>query len=142
MKILVAVDGSKPSLEAVGWLVGHAGGAKVPPTVELLTVHQPVSKLARVAMRIKPDELAHWYQEQGEANLAAAKKKLHRAGISFRSHVLIGPVAETLVRHAARTKCELIVIGSSGMGAAGSLLAASVASKLLHLARIPVLLAR
>lgn len=142
MKILVAVDGSKTSLEAVEWLVSHAGMSNEPPTVELVTVHQPVSRLARVAMHIKPDELAHWYQKQGEANLAAAKRKLHRAGLSLRSHVLIGPVAETLVRHAARTKCELIVIGTSGMGAAGSLFAASVASKVLHLAKIPVLLAR
>ena len=37
---------------------------------------------------------------------------------------------------------DLIVLGASGMGAAGSLLAASVAAKVLHLARIPVVLAR
>jgi len=142
MKVLVAVDGSKASLEAVDWLVGHARAAKEPPVVGLVTVHQPVLKLARAVMRVKPEELEHWYQKQGEANLAAARKKLRRAGIAFRSLILIGPIAETLVRHAARAKCELILIGSSGMGAAGSLLAASVASKVLHLTKIPVLLAR
>jgi len=142
MKILVAVDGSQTSLEAVEWLVRHVGNLREPPTVELVTVHQPVSALARAAMRIKPAELAQWYHEQGEANLAKARKKLERAGLRLRAHVLVGPVAETLVRHAAQAKCGLIVVGSRGMGAAGSLLAASVASKVLHLAKIPVLLAR
>jgi nucleotide-binding universal stress UspA family protein len=56
--------------------------------------------------------------------------------------VLVGPVAETLVRHAGKTRCDLILIGTSGMGAAGNLLAASVASKVLDLATLPVLLAR
>lgn len=142
MKILVAVDGSQTSLEAVEWLVRHVGNLREPPSVELVTVHQPVSALARAAMRIKPAELEQWYREQGEANLASARKKLERTGLRLRSQVLVGPVAETLVRHAARTKCGLIVVGSRGMGAAGSLLAASVASKVLHLAKIPVLLAR
>lgn len=142
MKILVAVDGSKPSLEAVDWLVAHAGWYRKPPAVELVTVHHPVSSLTRTALRIKQGEMTRWYREQGEANLAQAKKKLHKAKLHFRSHVLIGPAAQTLVRHAAKSKCDLIVIGSSGMGAAGNLLAASVAAKVLDLATLPVLVAR
>lgn len=142
MKILVAVDGSKPALEAVDWLVAHADWYRRPPAVELVTVHHPVSNLTRTALRIKKGEMTRWYREQGEANLAQAKKKLHRAKLHFRSHVLIGPAAHTLVRHAAKSKCDLIVLGASGMGAAGNLLAASVAAKVLDLATIPVLVAR
>jgi nucleotide-binding universal stress UspA family protein len=142
MKILVAVDGSKPALEAVDWLVAHADWYRMPPAVELVTVHHPVSNLTRTALRIKKGEMTRWYREQGEANLAQAKKKLQRARLHFRSHVLIGPAAQTIVRHAAKSKCDLIVLGSSGMGAAGSLLTASVAAKVLDLATIPVLVAR
>jgi len=142
MKILVAVDGSKTSLEAVDWLVAHADWYRKPPAVELITVHHPVSNLTRSALRIKKAELTRWYREQGEANLAKAKRKLHKAKLHFRSHVLVGPAAETIVRHAAKSKCDLIVLGSSGMGAAGSLLAASVAAKVLDLATLPVLIAR
>ena len=142
MKILVAVDGSKTALGAVDWLVAHAHWYREPPRVELITVHQPVSALARTALRIKKDELARWYREQGEANLAKSKKRLHKARLHFRSRVLVGPVAETIVRHAGKSGCDLIVIGTSGMGATGNLLAASVASKVLDLATLPVLLAR
>ena len=142
MKILVAVDGSKTSLEAVHWLVAHADWYREPPVVELITVHHSISSLTRGALRIRKDELERWYREQGEANLAAAKKKLQRAKLHFRSHVLVGPVAETIVGHAAKARCHLIVIGTSGMGAAGNLFASSVASKVLDLSKLPVLLAR
>jgi nucleotide-binding universal stress UspA family protein len=142
MKILVAVDGSKPSLEAVDWLVAHARQFREPPAVQLLTVHQPIPKLARFGLRMKKAEIAKWYRGQGEANLKQARSKLQRARLRYDAQIHVGPVAETIVRHAKRTKCDLIVIGTSGMGAAGNLLAASVASKVLDLATLPVLLAR
>jgi nucleotide-binding universal stress UspA family protein len=142
MKILVAVDGSMTSLEAVDWLVRHAKALRERPAIELLTVHEPISKLVRAGLRIRRAEVARWYRDQGAANLHKAKLKLRRAGLRWREQIHVGPVARSIVRHAARTKCELIVLGASGMGAAGSLLAASVAAKVLHLAKIPVLLAR
>jgi len=142
MKILVAVDGSKTSLEAVDWLVGHARALRERPAIELLTVHEPISKLARLGLRMKRAEVARWYREQGEANLKKAKLKLRHAGLTWREQIHVGSPARSIVRHAARTKCDLIVLGASGMGAAGSLLAASVAAKVLHLAKVPVLLAR
>ena len=40
MKILLAVDGSKYSLDAVDSLIEHAGWYREKPQVELLTVHQ------------------------------------------------------------------------------------------------------
>ena len=142
MKILVAVDGSKPSLDAVDWLIAHVQQFREPPTVQLLTVHEPIPRLARLGLRMKKAEIAKWYRGQGAANLKQAERKLQRARLEYHAQVHVGPVAETIVRHARRTKCDLIVIGTSGMGAAGNLLAASVAAKVLHLAKGPVLLAR
>jgi nucleotide-binding universal stress UspA family protein len=142
MKILLAVDGSKASLDAVDWLAAHAKGQRNPPAVELVTVHAPIGNLVRAGLGIAPGELKRWYAEQGAANLEQAKKRLHRAGLRYRSQVLVGPVAETIVKHAREAKCGLIVIGASGMGAAGSLFGASVASKVLQRSTLPVLVAR
>lgn len=142
MKILVAVDGSKTSLDAVRWVIANAKQFREPPAVELLTVHEPIPRLARFGLRISKAEVGKWYRAQGEANLKRAKQLLERAKLHFRSYIHVGEVAETIVRHAQRMKCDLIVLGSSGMGAAGNLLAASVATKVLHLAKRPVLLAR
>jgi len=42
MKILLAVDGSKASLDAVDCLIEHADWYSAAPEVELVTVHLPV----------------------------------------------------------------------------------------------------
>jgi len=45
MKILLAVDGSKNSLDAVQWLIDHVDWYRELPQVELVTVHLPVPQL-------------------------------------------------------------------------------------------------
>jgi nucleotide-binding universal stress UspA family protein len=48
MKILVAVDGSKPSLKAVQLLIDHCDWYRQPPEVELLAVHLPVPQVGHL----------------------------------------------------------------------------------------------
>jgi nucleotide-binding universal stress UspA family protein len=48
MKILVAVDGSKPSLKAVQLLVDHCDWYREAPEVELLAVHLPVPRVGHL----------------------------------------------------------------------------------------------
>jgi nucleotide-binding universal stress UspA family protein len=142
MKILLAVDGSKPSLEAARLLVEHADWYREQPEVELVTVHLPVPKLGNMGAAVGKAQIARYYQEEGEANLAAAKKLLERSGLSYRAYVLIGPIAQTIARHAKATRCDLICIGTHGRTAIADALIGSTASKLLHLSEVPVLLAK
>ena len=44
--------------------------------------------------------------------LAAARKKLDAAGVRYQAHVLVGPVAEAIVKHANDKRCDLIYIGT------------------------------
>ena len=138
MKILVAVDGSKPSLKAVQILIDHCDWYRQPPEVELLAVHLPVPQVGR----LNKAQLERYYQEEGEGMLRAAKKKLDAAGIPYQARVLVGPVAETLVKHATDKRCELIYIGTRGMSALGKALVGSTATKVLHISDIPVLLVK
>jgi nucleotide-binding universal stress UspA family protein len=138
MKILVAVDGSKPSLKAVQLLLDHADWYRSPPEVELVTVHLPVPKVAR----LPKDQLEEYYAEEGEGKLAAARKKLDAAGIPYQARVLVGPVAETIVKHAKDKRCDIIYIGTRGMSALGAALVGSTATKVLHIADTPVLLVK
>jgi nucleotide-binding universal stress UspA family protein len=138
MKILVAVDGSKPSLKAVQLLVDHCDWYRSPPDVELLAVHLPVPKVANV----NKAQLERYYQEEGAAMLAPAKKRMDAAGIAYRASVLVGPVAETLVKHAKDKRCDLIYIGTRGMSEIGKALVGSTATKVLHISEIPVLLVK
>ncbi len=138
MKILVAVDGSKPSLKVVQLLIDHSDWYRDAPQVELVTVHLPVPKVAR----FNKSQLDRYYAEEGEAMLAPAKKKLDAAGIRYAPHVLVGPVAEAIVKHAKDKRCDLIYIGTRGMSAIGKALVGSTATKVLHIADTPVLLVK
>jgi nucleotide-binding universal stress UspA family protein len=142
MKILLAVDGSKSSLDAVDCLIEHADWYREKPKVELLTVHLPVPKLPRMGLVVGKNQLKQYYEDEGTAAQAMARKKLELSGIEYRASILVGPVAETIVQHAGKTRCDLILIGSHGRTAAGNLLLGSIATKVLHLSNTPVLLVR
>lgn len=142
MKILLAVDGSKHSLRAVGSLIEHADWYRHKPVVELVTVHAPVPKLPGMGLVVGKNQIQRYYEEEGAAALAAAKKKLAAAGIEYKANILIGPVAETIVRHASKTRCDQIFIGTHGRTETSNMLLGSTATKVLHLSRIPVLLVR
>jgi nucleotide-binding universal stress UspA family protein len=138
MKILIAVDGSKPSLKALQLLIDHSDWYRGPPEVELITVHLPVPAVGRVPK----SQLERYYVEEGEAKLAPAKKKLGAAGLPYKAHVLVGAVAESIVKHAKDKRCDLIYIGTRGMGELKSALIGSTATKVLHLSTTPVLLVK
>lgn len=142
MHILLAVDGSRHSLAAVNGLIRHVGWFAKPPTVHLTHVRLPVPKIGSVAKGPSKTALANYYREEGEQALAKAQKLLDKAGIPWDAAILVGPVAETLCRHAANERCVLICMGTRGLGSVGSLLMGSVATKVLHNATVPVLLVK
>ncbi len=126
MKILLAVDGSRASLDAVDCVIGHADWYSSPPDVELVTVHLPVPKLPGIGSVVGRAGVQRYYAEEGDERLAAAKKKLAAAGIKYQARVLVGQVAETLVKHARDKRCDMICIGTRGMtGAAAALMVAA-----------------
>lgn len=142
MKILLAVDGSKSSLKAVDHLVGHAGWYRESPSVVLLTVRLPVPKLPHISKVISKAQIEKFYQEDGEAALAMARKKLDLAKIPYEARILVGPVAETLTKHARSSGCDLIYIGTRGLTELGGLLLGSTATRVLHISTLPVLLVK
>ena len=142
MKILLAVDGSKSSLDAVQSLVAHADWYREKPQVHLVTVHLPVPKLPGMGAAVGKGQIDKYYQQEGDARLAAAKRKLDAAGIGYEARVLVGPIAESIVKHAGAKRCDLIYIGTRGMSELGNALLGSTATKVLHISDIPVLLVK
>ena len=138
MKILVPVDGSKPSMKAVQLVVEHCDWYREQPEIELLAVHLPVPKVAHT----NKAQLERYYEEEGGGMLAPARKKLQASGIAHQTRILVGPVAETIVQHAKAKGFDMIYIGTRGMGALGQALLGSTATKVVHIAETPVLLVR
>ena len=142
MKILLAVDGSKHTTRTLARLIEHADWFREKPQVELVTVHLPVPKLPGLGSMVGRTGVTRYYQEEGEARLAEAKKKLAAARISYRPHILVGDPAAAIVQHAGDARCDIIYIGSHGMSDLGKAVLGSTASKVLHSATIPILLVR
>ena len=140
MKILVAVDGSKASLDALENVIDHADQYREQPTIELVTVHRPVPKLRGMGAAVGKSQLDRYYQEEGAETLADAKKLLDRAGIAYEAQVLVGEPADKIVEHCQKMKCDLIAVGAKGRSAIGKMLLGSTATKVLQLSDTPVLL--
>ena len=74
--------------------------------------------------------------------LATSMKKLDAAGVAYVHHIAVGEAAEVIVQFAEEKHCDEILMGTRGLGGAVSLLLGSVATKVIHLAKVPVLLVK
>lgn len=141
MNILLAIDGSEVSQRAVQSLIDHVRWFREPPQVHLLHVHAPIP-VGFAVQHLSQEMLDRYYREEGEAALKPAVDLLATSGIATTPHIHVGHAAEIIVRLAGELGCELICLGSHGRGGIGNALLGSVASRVLHLATVPVLIAR
>ena len=140
MKILLAVDGSKASLDAVKNVIEHMDQYRERPEIDLVTVHRPVPKLRGMGAAVGKSQIDEYYREEGEQALAEAKQLLDRARIAYTAHVLVGDPAEMIVKQAKKAGVDQIVVGAKGHSAVGKMLLGSTATKELQLSDTPVLL--
>ncbi len=141
-RILVAVDGSSHSATVARAVIRHVSEYKEPPELHLVYVHLPVPTLGGLIKPIGHETLQCYYREEGMDALHGAKKLFDRAKLACNPHIMVGAVAETLAAEAKKLKCDMIVMGTHGMGAISGMLLGSVATKTVHLVRCPVMLIR
>jgi nucleotide-binding universal stress UspA family protein len=140
LKALIPVDGSKTSERAVRHVVELVRG-RDPMEVHLINVQDPADA-PELRRFLKPDEIKRVQREHGAAAIASAARLLERAGVKYKTHVLIGDPADTIAKFAKRGGFDKIIMGTHGRGAVAGLLMGSVATKVLHLAAVPVTLVK
>ena len=142
--LLVAIDGSEHALKALRAAIAHAAWWSEPTRLHLVAVHLPVPLQLAASVRklLSEEEIARYYREEGEALLGPAAAAARESGLEFESFVEVGEVAPTLLEHARRHRCDMIYMGTRGLGAFAGLIAGSVAMKVLHLSDVPVVLVR
>jgi nucleotide-binding universal stress UspA family protein len=134
-KVLVPVEGSESSLRALRYAMGVAD--------ELHIVNvQPRADTPTLLLHITQEAIDRAQMEHGRSMLSEACKLLDEAGRSYRSHVLIGDPAATIELVATSEGVDAIVMGTRGMGAFGNLALGSTATKVVHLAKVPVTLVK
>ena len=140
MKMLLAVDGSAPALQAVRWALGLAGQGLAAEFV-LVNVQEPAS-LYEVVTAHDADLIEQVRGAAGADLLRDAEALLEAAGVGFESEVAGGTPEHLIVELAENYGCGLIVMGARGMGNpdAGGL--GSVAQAVLESATRPVAVVR
>ncbi len=141
-RILVAVDGSSHSAKVARAVIQHVCAYKEPPELHLAYVHPPLPTMGGLIKPVGHEALQRYYREEGEDALRSSKKLFDRAKLACAMHIMVGPIAQTLAVEAKKLKCDLIAMGTHGMGAVSGMLPGSVPAKTVHLARCPVVLIR
>ena len=135
LKVLIPVDGSENSLQAVRHVVNRTlsqGGVEA----HLLHVRPPFSQhIAKYSSRRNRES---WHRELAEKALAPAKELLKKHGVPHATHIELGDRAETIDRMSQKLKVTQIVMGTARKNSLTRLLQDSVSARVLEIARVPV----
>jgi nucleotide-binding universal stress UspA family protein len=140
-KILLPDDGSAASDRAVA-IVLEGSGPTSATELHLLNVQpHPVS----AAGYATPELIERFNEEQlqiGRQLLAPVAKRAETAKVPTHVHVIMGVPEQVIVEQEEALGCDLIVMGTRGLGAIKSITMGSVASKVVHLSKRPVTLVK
>jgi nucleotide-binding universal stress UspA family protein len=139
MKILVSVDGSRLSQQALEKLVEKFSVLRETPQLVVLNVHLEVPYKA-AASWVGREAVEKYYSDESDAALAGAIAFLAARNVPFVAEKRIGDPAEQIAQCASEMQCDIIAMGTHGHGALGNLVMGSVATKVVALAKVPVLL--
>ncbi len=131
MKILVPVDGSQYSMEAVKVALDYAKTKGAEITLITVTPFVPGLDLEISAKEL--DSLTEKMKSRGEEILENAQAVLKSGGVSSRS-ILSSSVsaADEIIGVAEKEKVDLIIIGNRGLGGAATrFFMGSIASKVV-----------
>ena len=148
MKILVPTDGSKSSLNAVKYVTKLVTSLQGKVSVTLINVHDEAGLLYADQFAGVPnvvinlEEMHDHLLEVSRKDLKPAQKILDKAGIKHDMVIGIGRVTEEILEVANKGKYDLIIMGSKGRSTFADLLVGSVAQRILHIAKQPVLIVK
>ena len=140
MKILLAVDGSSYTKKMLAYVTTHMELFAGDNEYTALTVQGALPPRARAA--VGKQVVDEYYAEEAAKVLDPVIKFLGRHDIKVKGISKVGNAGETIAKTAESGNFELIIMGSRGHGALGSLVMGSVATKVLASCQVPVLLVR
>lgn len=138
MKILLPVDGSDVSMDAVRFAIRMAQDGLANSMV-LANVQEPAT-LYELMVAHDPQVIEEVSTAAGANTLAPAAALLQQANIAYESEVAMGDPAHTLIDILENFGCDLVIMGASGMSSLRSALLGSVSHEVLHAANVPVMI--
>ena len=146
MRVVLPFDGSPSAVRAVAYVIDlTARFAKERVTVDLINVQNATIALPGAFVRDAADvaeQLAKSALRDGAKLLAKPIATLQRAKVKVQSKVVLGEPADEIATHVQDSGADAIVMGTRGLGAVGGLVLGSIASKVVHLVKVPVTLVK
>ena len=147
-RILVAVDGSKPSVDASVQAIDISKRLNAEMTA--IYVVSPDIRYNYLEDTITPrlpralKDVMMIAMQTGEKHLDKVKQKAREKDVRVKTDVIIGisSVVKEIVEYAEKNKIDMIVIGSRGLSGIKKMLLGSVANGVVTYAHCPVLVAK
>jgi nucleotide-binding universal stress UspA family protein len=147
-RILVAVDGSKPSIDAGTQAIDIAKRFDaelialyvVSPDVRYNYLEDVITPRLPKALK----NVVMLAMQRGEKHVDKVKQKASEKNVKVKTDVVIGisSVVKEIIEYAEKNRIDMIIIGSRGLSGIKKMLLGSVASGVVTYAHCPVLVAK
>jgi nucleotide-binding universal stress UspA family protein len=147
-RILVAVDGSKPSIDAGTQAIDIAKRFDaelialyvVSPDVRYNYLEDVITPRLPKALK----DVVMIAMQKGEKHVDKVKQKASEKNVKVKTDVVIGisSVVKEIIKYAEKNRIDMIIIGSRGLSGIKKMLLGSVASGVVTYAHCPVLVAK
>jgi YjbE family integral membrane protein len=140
--VMVAVDGSEGAMRALRHVQTLRQNLRDPQALQLhlINVQRPVS--GDVASFVSARSIDDFQRERSEAALAPAREWLAGQGLGATEHQRVGAPGQAIAQAAHEQGCDLIVMGSRGLGSHTAAMVGSVALGAIEHATVPVMVVK
>lgn len=139
-KLLVPVDSSENSIRALDYAIGLAKQFGL--ELRLVNAQEEPIVYGGAEVYLTEEKARQLLHEHSEELIKPAVDRARTAGVRFTSAIIVGDVATAIASQAEQNGCDGIVMGTRGMSAIGNLLMGSIATKVIHLSKLPVTLVK
>ncbi len=136
-RILVPMDGSENSMQAAEWAINLAQACEA--ELEFLYVVNLKGELLRPTVLDRHTSILEDAIDLGKRLLDTALD-LVPISIKARGHCVSGDADETILKEVQALSCDMIVMGSRGIGAIHAAILGSVSGYILEHAKCPVVM--
>lgn len=141
-RVLIPLDGSDCSLRAVDYLIEERVRREPAGDIEVHLLNVQAALRGDIGQFVGRDQIDAYRSDESGKALREAQSRLAAAGVRPIAHTGVGHVAELIAQMADELDCDHIVMGTHGRNALADLLAGSTSVRVVHLARVPVVLVK
>ncbi|TWH64897.1 nucleotide-binding universal stress UspA family protein [Azomonas agilis] len=140
--VLIAFDGSASAHRALQYVIDFAKEHKASLEVHVLNVQQEPVMFGEYVTVEMIDQMTQGFLSKGSEIVKEASNYVESAGLSCKTHVMLGNVPEKVRETVTQLGCDTVVMGTRGLGSLKGLLLGSVATQVIHEVPVPVVLVK